>query len=295
VNDKGATVTSHISSRYRELPPPRSFSGRLVCMWTQTIEGTEGNYRHSVLPDGCVDIVWIGRAEPIIAGPATHRIVVGLPAGTSLIGARFRPGWAASCLGLPVDELLNQDVPLAEIWGHDVERFTEQIHQHHSLAAKLRGVAAALMIRLANAADADPQVRIAIPWLVRHPSGRVRDLVRLIGLSERQFQRRFRAAVGYGPKTFQRIVRFQRLLALSPNTASERLNLAASASDAGYADQAHMCREVRALAGGSPQTILGNVDTTLSMSDLFNTEACASDYTWQIENPVDEEDLWNNE
>jgi hypothetical protein len=94
-------------SWYREFPPPPSLSDRLVCTWTQSIDGIDGEYHHHpVLPDGCVDIVWIGKAAPVIAGPVTYRIVVKLPAGTKLIGARFRPSCAASSLGLPTPQSL---------------------------------------------------------------------------------------------------------------------------------------------------------------------------------------------
>jgi hypothetical protein len=101
-------MTDRTSSRYQEFLPPPSLSSRLVCTWIQNIDGIEDEYHHHpVLPDGCVDIVWIGRAAPVVAGPATHRIVVKLSAGTSLIGIRFRPGCAASSLGLPVNEMLS--------------------------------------------------------------------------------------------------------------------------------------------------------------------------------------------
>jgi AraC-like DNA-binding protein len=49
------------------------------------------------------------------------------------------------------------------------------------------------------------------------------------------------------------------------------------ACGAGYADQAHMCREFRDLAGTTPQSLLTRVGSTLSMSDLFNTKNCDGD------------------
>ncbi len=37
----------------------------------------------------------------------------------------------------------------------------------------------------------------------------------MLGVSERQLRRRFEDAVGYGPKTLARVLRFQRFLALA--------------------------------------------------------------------------------
>jgi AraC-like DNA-binding protein len=57
-------------------------------------------------------------------------------------------------------------------------------------------------------------------------------------------------AVGYGPKTLARILRFRRLQALAPAPLAEL------ALDAGYADQAHMTAEVTRLAGVPPVRFL---------------------------------------
>ncbi|MFP8963898.1 helix-turn-helix domain-containing protein, partial [Streptomyces nanhaiensis] len=65
------------------------------------------------------------------------------------------------------------------------------------------------------------------------------------GLSERQLHRRSLAAFGYGPKTLARVLRFRRALRLVRGGVPP----ASAAAGAGYADQAHLSREVRALAG----------------------------------------------
>ncbi len=66
-----------------------------------------------------------------------------------------------------------------------------------------------------------------------------------LGLSERQLLRRCLTAFGYGPKTLQQVLRFQRALRLA--RAGGRLVDVAVLS--GYADQAHLARESRRLAG----------------------------------------------
>ncbi|MFD9260612.1 helix-turn-helix domain-containing protein, partial [Streptomyces sp. NPDC059538] len=62
---------------------------------------------------------------------------------------------------------------------------------------------------------------------------------------ERQLHRRSLDAFGYGPRTLGRILRLRRALAL----ARAGMPFAEVACVAGYADQAHLAREVRALAG----------------------------------------------
>ncbi|WP_410617487.1 helix-turn-helix domain-containing protein [Amycolatopsis sp. lyj-109] len=68
-------------------------------------------------------------------------------------------------------------------------------------------------------------------------------------VSERRPRRRFVHAVGYGPATYLRVSRFQRAVALAPRVGGP----AALAAAAGYADQAHLGRDCRALTGLTPR------------------------------------------
>jgi AraC-like DNA-binding protein len=66
-----------------------------------------------------------------------------------------------------------------------------------------------------------------------------------LGLGARRLHRRSLAAFGYGPKTLARILRLQRALAL----ARDDEPFAVAALRAGFADQAHLARDVRELTG----------------------------------------------
>jgi AraC-like DNA-binding protein len=109
-----------------------------------------------------------------------------------------------------------------------------------------------LLRSLAGVGEPDPVVRAATALLAGGPAG-VAEVAERVYVSERELQRRFADRVGYGPKTFQRIARFQRAVAqLSRGGAG----LAATAASAGYADQAHLTRESRRLAGLSPRELV---------------------------------------
>jgi len=85
-------------------------------------------------------------------------------------------------------------------------------------------------------------------WLARYAHGRVGQFIRLTGISDRQIHRRFSAAIGYGPKMFQSVLRFQRFLLLSEGQSNWQ-TLADRGTFAGYADQSHMTREVHRFTG----------------------------------------------
>lgn len=65
------------------------------------------------------------------------------------------------------------------------------------------------------------------------------------GWSSRTLQRQCAAVYGYGPATLRRILRFRRAVEL----IHTGMDTSAVAAHAGYADQPHLYREVRELAG----------------------------------------------
>jgi AraC-like DNA-binding protein len=223
---------------YRELPPPPDLAPLVACVWTTVAGGGR------ILPDGCADIVWDG-ADVVVAGPAT----VPFPspaAGTRAFGVRFRLGAAGTALGLPAEELTDVGhVPLVDVWTRDGDAIRAA-----AATGGLPGLVDALRGRLL-AAEIDPLARAAAVGLAR-PGARVAALGAELGISERQLRRRFADAVGYGPKTLARVLRFQRFLALAARGGDlSRLALAA-----GYADQAHLTRECRRLAGRTPAELV---------------------------------------
>jgi len=223
-----------------------------------------------VLPDACVDIVFINNEPPMVFGPWTVPFVARLAAGTSITGARLHPGRASCLLGMPASELLNQAIPIAAVKGAMQSMRLGKVIEQPNAAARRSALAQVLFASVEHSAPVDQAVLAGIQWLSRRPHGRVEQLSHWIGISERQVHRRFSAAIGYGPKMFQSVLRFQRLLKTARETGAEQ-SLADLAASAGYADQAHMTRDVQRLANIRPTMLLRSAESTLQMSDLFKT------------------------
>ncbi|HET6510446.1 MAG TPA: AraC family transcriptional regulator [Baekduia sp.] len=245
---------------YRELPPPPGLEALVACAWVSH----DGPVR--VLPDACVDVVFSG-GRLRVAGPATTAEEARATPGQHRVGVRFRVGAAGTALGLPAGELRDLGVGLDELWGRATARAIEdRVARAATPADALLALIGGLAPRLPAPERADHEVRRAVLALNRPGSAPdVGALARAVALSERQLRRRFEAAVGYGPATLARILRFQRFLRLAnapmpaaaPTSAPTAApSLARLAADAGYADQAHLAREVRRLAGLPPSALL---------------------------------------
>ena len=114
-----------------------------------------------------------------------------------------------------------------------------------------------LLARLAAGAGPDLAVEAAVGRLLaERGQTRLPALAATAELSERQLERRFRSAVGLGPKALARLVRFQEVYRRLGEDAPA--DWALIALDCGYFDQAHLLRDFRELAGSPPSRLLGS-------------------------------------
>jgi AraC-like DNA-binding protein len=239
---------------YRELPPPRDLGEHLLCRWALR-PGHGRGARDVVLPDGCMDLIWRPGRGAVVAGPDTGPAPVTRRPGATVVGVRFHPGTGAAIVGLPADELRDLRVPIPEVWGDRGRRLEESLDAAGSAPERLQLIERELRGRAGAAGRPDRLVAGAVALLRGPEPPRIARLAEELGISERQLRRRFRTAVGYGPKTLARVLRFQRMLGLARAGVS-RGDLARLALAAGYADQAHMTVECTRLAGASPGRLL---------------------------------------
>ena len=232
---------------YAEWQPPAALRGPVACLWASF--APDGDWGDGlVLPDGCSDLIWDQGAGGYVAGPDTGPVRTRTAAGTVIVGARFRPAAGGPALGLPLSELRDQRVPLADLLPAQARPLSDALSPSAAAQALLDVTG-----RLVAASSADLAIARAAA-LLRDPAARTEDIAGRVGLSERQLRRRTHAAAGYGPKTLQRILRFQRFVR-AVDASEGPLDLAAAAATAGYADQPHLTRESVALSGHTPAAL----------------------------------------
>ncbi|QSQ37448.1 helix-turn-helix domain-containing protein [Xanthomonas translucens] len=232
------------SSRYAELDAPPALRDRLRCSW-RFRQGAGEAQPTQVLPDGCVDLIWDGRAL-FVAGPDRCASSAALAPGSVLSGVRLAAGAGACVLGVPLHAIADQRVALEALWdgrGRDWK-------------ARLEDGADPLPLLQALCASRPLQTDQPMAWLFAQLAGadapRMAELRRSLGISERTLRRRCQEAFGYGAKTLERILRLQRFLRLAPGYAT----LTAAALQAGYGDAPHLVRDSRQLTGLNPRELV---------------------------------------
>jgi AraC-like DNA-binding protein len=244
---------------YVEHPPLPALAGVVRTVWIQRTGDAAYVQRH--LPTGGVEIHFPLGGHPRLLGPLTGPQVEVIPPHATIVGVRFHPGTAPS-LPTVLDDLVDQRLRLADLWGASVDRLVEATALAGTPEQALAYVQAHLVREFRTGVHADPLVDEAVhalmPW---HPVN-IDTLANHLALSASQLRRRCLHAVGTSPKVLQRTLRFQGFLALAQAgaTATGRRGadgVAGLAIDAGYADQAHLSRECLRLTGLTPRRLLG--------------------------------------
>lgn len=212
------------------------------------------------LPDGQLELIVRFTAQGgsvKVIGTRTHALQQPTASALDFVTVRFKAGGAYPFFGLPISELTDQLVPLELLWGAVSEELEDALYASESHAARVALVERALARRLTSRPFEPaslPSVRRAIRLLrTAHRLPTVDALARDVGASTRQLRRAFSEVVGVGPKQFLRVERFQR--ALRAARRAPTASFGALAGSNGYADQAHLSAEFRALAGVTPSEL----------------------------------------
>lgn len=241
--------------RYEELPPPAALAAYIACCWSFEIPPGTEPFAHALIPDGSVHVVLARLAalplhRVVVRGPTATARWVTLQPGDAFRGVRLRPGASEALLGIAPGALDGQSLPLTSVHPPlaasldaplAAARTAEEIH-----GALTQGLA----LLASGARPPDPVIRSCVMELLdTHGNARIGELAQAAGISERQLRRRFLSAVGLTPKHFSRSIRVRAAcitLAQSPSAS-----LASVALEAGYADQAHLSREIAAVFGST--------------------------------------------
>lgn len=190
-----------------------------------------------------------------VLGSLTRRMVSKTVGRTAFIAIRFMPGKIASFFRIKGIELTNTNAALESLWGVWGKAFEQRLYNLGTIQDMLVYIESVLLKKLHNQSRFDIEISAALD-MIWHTNGqiRVRDLANRVGLSLRQFERRFSNLVGLNPKRLCRIIRFANIISTCDDGL--RQNWVRKAMEGGYSDHAHFIRECKYFTGLSPKTYL---------------------------------------
>ena len=243
---------------YRRQTPRPPLSDLVELLWLfESAASSHASER--VLPTGTVELVinlsdnTAGSFDAVVAGPHSRFFVLDTSRPSSIVGVHFKPGGAFPFFALPVDELRNRHVPLEALWGGRATQLRERLLAAEGPDARLLLLERLLLSLLQRPPSRHAAVGHALAAFRRGPR-RIADVIEETGLSPRRFIGLFSDEVGLTPKSFCRISRFQRTVALLHRVHA--VDWAETALACGYCDQSHMIHDFQDFAGLSPGNYL---------------------------------------
>jgi AraC-like DNA-binding protein len=220
--------------------------------------GLPGTSLTFVLPvDEPIEVGWSGAPDSRRSGWSS---VAGLHAAPAEIhhGGRQRGFFLTltlegcrALLGVPAKELSGLLTDLDEV-APDLADLPERLHDTDNWDERRRIVERALVSALARRDAPGPRAEVGRALARLTTGARVAAVADEVGYSRRHLGNLVRAETGLGPKEWQRVARFEGSRDHVLAAARSGAPLAEAAVVAGYADQAHLAREWRELAGCPP-------------------------------------------
>jgi AraC-like DNA-binding protein len=197
-----------------------------------------------------------GRPLPAawIGGLSDTYTLVGVRGSYAAIDLKLDPPGAYALLGMPLSELGHECVALEDAFGAAGGELVGRLRDTEDWDARFDLLEGWLGDRVARGPRPAPAIDHALQRLVAS-AGRVRieALAAELGVSRRYLQAGFRREIGLAPKAVARQLRFA---SVTRRIESQPARWADVALDAGYADQSHLNREFRELAGTTPTDFL---------------------------------------
>lgn len=254
--DRGLLLPEESRRAYRLVrrDPPADLARHVAFLWLLEWDLRGSAPRTTgVLPFPAVNLTLETARPSRVTGVATGRYDYTLQGAGRVLGARFRPGGFRPLLDGPVSAITGREVPVPDVFpGVDPDALAREA------AALPDDAAAALLVDLLRRRlpgdGADPALDLVAHLVddvaARPEVTRVEQLAEHAGTSVRSLQRLFRSHVGVSPKWV--LLRHRLHDATQALHPGQPLDVAALAAQLGYADQAHLTRDVRAVVGMTP-------------------------------------------
>ncbi len=248
---------------YLEHTPAAPLNRCIRMLWYARVQHAPHS-RERILPTGRVQIILnlardflLDCHDSLPAQPSSSSLIVGARSTyeiidtsdmANLIGIVFHPGGFAPFVSDSVHLFSNRSIGLEDVWGGRAHSLRERLREVSTPAARLHCLEEFLREKFAGHLPRHPIVDFALNRFERSPGlATVREVARSTGWSERRFSQVFREQVGFSPKAWTRILRFQRVVQQLHN--GRDVPWAEMALDCGYYDQSHFANEFRAFSG----------------------------------------------
>jgi AraC-like DNA-binding protein len=176
------------------------------------------------------------------------------------VSVSFKPHGFYGIFKIPPSELHNNFIDSNHLLGNDIKQLTAQLDDAKDHTQRKIDLDLFFISQLTKNRHKNYNIRAGfdIAVFIRHCKGniRVNQLINEFKITERTLQRSLKTALGYTPKEYCKIIRFNNLI--NHVYTSQDINWLDMVNQFGYYDQAHMINEFKNATGITPDVFLKN-------------------------------------
>lgn len=186
------------------------------------------------------------------SGLRTEPITIPSGNGAAMMVVSFKKGMAAPFFPFPMEEIADSVIDADLIWGSDFGDLRERLLDVKNVQKRFVLVEEFLLRTFASKLQLNPCVAFAIDEMSNRPDSlSIARMNEKIGYSQKHFTEMFRKSVGVTPKSFLKIMRFQKAVKTIDAAASIEWDMIAQ--DCGFYDQAHFINDFKHFSGFTPE------------------------------------------
>jgi hypothetical protein len=267
---------------YQTYQPHKDLESIVKFYWTLEVPFDPENQKQKIVPDGCVEMTFnfgdkirryisetefILHPDAMVMGQRTKSFDI-LPVGNvDTFAICFYPIGFANFVKMPLDNLVDQETPISELFGEKVaNELEQQMIQAVNTQHRINSIESFLLKALSEKNTVSIIVKSTVDVLLKTNGTTPINVLLKDDISKRrQLERHFRKQIGISPKQLGKAIRLQATLNLLLNKKSETLTDIAYESD--YFDQNHFIKDFKDLVGVTPKEFLDN--KSMALSALF--------------------------
>lgn len=177
-----------------------------------------------------------------------------IPAGnkSEMMVISFKKGMAASFFPFPMEEIADSVVDADLVWGTDFGELRERLLGTKDIDLRFRIVEEFLIKEFRSQMAVNPCVAFAVQQMTERPDAlNIARMNERIGYSKKHFAEMFRRQVGVTPKSYLKIMRFQK--AVKTIDAATNIDWGQISLECGFYDQSHFINDFKHFSGFTPE------------------------------------------
>ena len=186
------------------------------------------------------------------SGMRTEPITIPSGNGAAMMVISFKKGRAAPFFPFPMEEIKDSVVDADLVWSQDMGDLRERLLETKDIELRFRMVEDYLLLKFRSKLDLNPCVAFAVSEMIERPDAiNIALMNNKIGYSKKHFADMFRKQVGVTPKSYLKVMRFQK--AIRTIDAAAEIDWGNIALDCGFYDQAHFINDFKHFSGFTPE------------------------------------------